>query len=99
MEILNATSPNSPESSFSAFMYLYFALPSAIFAASASKLEILLYEKFAKTIEEIVAIINKEKATNNKGISEFTEIIFENSTPIPIDIETIMNVRNLYPII
>ena len=97
--MLNATSPNSPESSFSAFIYLFFALPSAIFEASASKLEILLYEKFAKTIEEIEAIIIKENATNSNEISELAEIMFENSTPIPIDIETIINVRNLYPII
>ena len=93
--MLSATSPNSPESSFNAFIYLFLVLPSAIFEANASKLEILLYEKFAKTIDAIVAIINRENATSSNEMSELIEMIFEKRMPIPIEIETIKNVLNL----
>ena len=97
--MLKATFPNSPESSFNAFMYLFFVLPSAIFEANASKLDIFLYEKLMNSSEAMVATMNSESVTTSNEISELDDIIFENRIPIPIEIKTIKKVRNLYPMI
>ena len=97
-EILEATLPNSPESSFKAFIYLFFVLPFAIFDAKASKLEMLLYKKFAKIMDVNVAIISNEKTTNTNEISLLAVKVYDRRTPAPIDKNTIKNIRNLNPI-
>ena len=58
----------------------------------------LIYDKFAKIIDAKVATMSNENIINASETSLFEVKTYEIRTPAPIDVNTIMNIRNLNPI-
>ena len=58
----------------------------------------LIYDKFAKIIDAKVATMSSENIINANETSLFEVKTNDKRTPAPIDINTIMNIRNLNPI-
>ena len=57
-----------------------------------------MYDKFAKIIDAKVATMSSENIINANETSLFEVKTNDKRTPAPIDINTIMNIRNLNPI-